>query len=367
MERTAALLALVLTALPAAAQEDPFIGMMPFELPSIQAVPRATPPPPPVDGKPVPLPEQVQVNFQYGEINDRLKKIIIGRPLKYKGDIRQADRVDRGEIKWIVVHSAMGSCGSAINTMEVPHEAAAHFIVCKDGSVTRLVDIKNISLHVKTDRINDASVGIETETGLFKGGYAPDDWDPAAHWKMFSSLAWLIRAVAEETGVPRDWSDPQTPGIIGHLEADADHVNERGRHDGHTDPGSDFYGKVFPSLDKRFPGQGMTPQKYLMLLVTEDRPPLMGEIDEKGARLVRLEDVAKAGLAKIELFDVRSFSKGKPLKTWIPPEKGLPPAVVELPVPTANGIYVVEAYDLVGNKATGVVTVGSTTPAIATR
>src|SRR5579883_3141765 len=121
MHRQAALLALMLAASPLAAEESSMLGAVPFALPTRMAAAPA----PLVDGKPVPLPERQDTNFAYGDISNRLKKIIIGRPLKFKGDIRTADRVDRGEIKWIVVHSAMGSCKSAINTMEVPHEAAS--------------------------------------------------------------------------------------------------------------------------------------------------------------------------------------------------------------------------------------------------
>lgn len=356
MKPTAALLALLLAGPACAAQTPTTLGATPFQLAAPDKT--ATPPAPRVEGKPVPLPEQLATNFDYCQISNRLKKIIIGRPLKYKADIRKADRVDRGEIKWIVVHSAMGNCKSAINTMENPHEAAAHFIVCKDGGVTRLVDIQNIPLHVKTEKINDASVGIETETGRLKGGYGADDWNPAARWKMFSSLAWLIRAVAEETKVPRVWGSPSTAGIIGHLEADKDHLDDRGRHDGHTDPGDDFYGKRFAALDARFPGQGMTPQKYLMLLVTEDTPPSVVRLDEAGATFAQVSDSAQAGLAKVQLFDAKALANGKPLRTWLPPEAGLPPPVVKLPIPAAPGIYVVEATDLVGNKTRAEVSIG---------
>lgn len=319
---------------------------------------------PPANGTALPddevilTPEEQVVNFKYGTVTDRLKKILIGRRASKNSWPKAADRVDKGEIHWIVVHSAMGHCEGSIDDMRRKH-AAAHYMVCQDGGVTRLVAIKNITLHVKNDDINAASVGIETETGMTynevyrdaKGRkrtrvsteFLPDDWEPKTRWKMYSTLAVLIRAVAEEAKVPRQWGTQTSPGIIGHLEADL------GIPDGHTDPGDDFYKKVFPAFDERYPGEGVTPKTFLMKLVLEDKPPTIAKLARGESTLLRVSDAAKAGLSKVLLFKSPKAAASKPVATWLPPDAGLPPGTVELAVPPERSSYWVEAYDLVGN------------------
>lgn len=283
-----------------------------------------------------------------------------------------ADRVESKAIKYIVIHSAMGSCAGAINQMET-HHAAAHFIVCKDGSVTRLVDIKNIALHVKNEAVNDASVGIETETGETESVAVPgqhgrvrheleseftaSDWDPASRWRMYSSLAWLIRAVADETGVPRVWGaggSALSPGVFGHLDAD------KGIPDGHTDPGPYFYNQSYPDFERFFPGQGMTPQKFLMLLVAADKPPRITRVATATGTALRVSDVARAGLAKVIVSPAAAGAK--PLWSDVSDPNQYPPADLQLGEPIAPGNYRIDAYDLVGNHTAALFTVGPSTP-----
>ena len=319
------------------------------------------PPAPPVagvavddDGTPL-TPEQQRTNFAYGEINDRLKKIIIGRskrrgrkkvPQVPNNGVTPADRVDDGKIQYIVIHSAMGTCQGSIDTM-TRHHAAAHFMVCADGDVTRLVDIKNITLHVKNKDVNDTSVGIETETGWdgSKERFTDADWDPDTRWKMYSSLAWLIRAVAEEAKVPRDEQH-----ILGHLQVDL------GIPDAHTDPGPLFYSKVYPAFEARYPGQSMTPSKFLMLIVKDDTPPSIVRLETSSGGLLRVREPNQSGIVRVKLYKLGG-AKPAPLRTWETPERGLPPAHLDLPEPTEPGAYRVEAYDLVGNLTAAVFTV----------
>lgn len=295
-----------------------------------------------VDEDGVPLsPEEQRTNFLYGEISNRLKKTIIGRgrhKRRVNNGVTPADRVERGEIKYIVVHSAMGPCEGAINTME-KHHAAAHFMVCEGGSVTRLVAIKDIALHVKNKEINAASVGIETETGYNDGTekFALADWDPDTRWRMYASLAWLIRAVAEEAGVPRDERH-----IIGHYDADL------GIPRAHTDPGPMYYGQSYPAFDKRFPGQGVTPKTFLMMLVRDDAPPVVERAPAASGEVLRVREANKTGVGRVKLFRLGG-KKPEPVTEWVAGARGFPPDSVDLPFPTEPGDYRVEAFDLVGN------------------
>jgi N-acetyl-anhydromuramyl-L-alanine amidase AmpD len=327
-------------------------------------LPAATPVPPAppatgvaVDDDGTPLtPEEQRTNFAYGEVNNRLKAIIIGHGRRRKGrrkppqvpnnGVTPADRVDDGKIRYIVIHSAMGTCQGSIDTM-TRHHAAAHFMVCADGDVTRLVDIKNITLHVKNKEINDTSVGIETETGWdgSKERFTDADWDPETRWKMYSSLAWLIRAVAGEAKVPRDEQH-----ILGHLQVDL------GIPDAHTDPGPLFYSKVYPAFEARYPGQNMTPQKFLMMIVKDDTPPSIVRLQTAAGGMLRVREPNQSGVATVKLYRLGG-AKPAPLRTWEAPERGLPPAHLDLPEPAEPGSYRVEAYDLVGNLTAAVFSV----------
>ncbi|MDE2510966.1 MAG: N-acetylmuramoyl-L-alanine amidase, partial [Elusimicrobia bacterium] len=136
--------------------------------------------------------------------------------------------------------------------------SATHFIVCRDGQVTRMVRIEDIAIHVKNRAIDDASVGIETESGSPAPPYfIHGDWDPILYWRMYASIAWLVRAVAKETALPRDRAH-----IITHREADL------GIPGAHVDPGPDFDGTADPAapgapavpydaLSLRFPGENV--------------------------------------------------------------------------------------------------------------
>lgn len=292
-------------------------------------------------------PAYQRTNFSYGEINSRMERIVLGRPRRRgrrgnppKTGVTPADRVDRGEIKYIVIHSACGTYKGSIEWL-LKRPTAAHFIVSRNGDVTRMVDIKNIANHVKNPVIRDASVGIETETGHpTPPVFRPEDWDPAQAWRMYASLAWLIRAISNEAGVPRDEQH-----IIGHLEAD------KGIPNAHTDPGPYYYDHVYPDFEQRFPGQNVTPREFLMKLVNDDQPPKIYRSTTTPEDLIRVVSTDKLGVASVRIYGVSSGVQPPPVPAarWDAPEQGLPPWRVELPAPKTPGVYVVEAHDLVGN------------------
>jgi hypothetical protein len=299
-------------------------------------------------------PEDQRTNFAYGDIDARLEKTVIGRgkkKRKVKSGVTPADRVENGKIKYIVVHSSLGTYNGTIGHLDSKPQAV-HFVVGLNGDVTRMVELKDIGLHVKNDEINAVSVGIETESftrspkpyRTKKGklvipplDWKSNDWDPDITWRMYSSLAWLIRAISKECGVPRDLEH-----VIGHREAD---LLER---DGHTDPGPFFYDKVYPAFEARFPGEGVTPRAYLMRLINDDEPPKIHVGQTPAGSVIAARDGSRTGVAKLVLYKLQGIV-ATPVQTWTAPEHGLPPSSASLPMPPAAGDYRAEAFDLVGN------------------
>lgn len=318
----------------------------------VEAPVSITPPPSVPPQGPAEDPEldalEKRVNFSYGEMTSRLEKIVIGRSRRRTG-AEPADRVEKGGIRYIVIHSACGAYDGIIDHL-LRNPVAAHFVVGKSGDVTRMVAIKNLARHVKNPVIEAASVGIETETGIPKAPwFVPGDWDPGTRWRMYASLAWVIRAVAKEAGVPRD-----TEHIIGHVEAD------RGIPGAHTDPGDYFYKASYPLFEDRFPGQGVTPQKYLMMLVNDDAPPRV-ERSTASAGAIRVRDLEHLGVSRVRVLP-SGDAAAKPVHAWAAGPKGMPPFRVEVPAPAAPGDYQIEAYDLVGNMTRAALRVSGESP-----
>lgn len=311
------------------------------------------------------LRDDEQVNFDYADMVDRMEKMsrtVIGRRKKKRRvdtGVTPADRVDRGEIKYIVLHAsggATGKPGACEGTVSwlLSQKTAAHFMVCRDGRVIRMVKIENIANHVKNSAIDAASVGIETESG--QPGPSPfvhSDWEPRAYWRMYASMAWLIRAVAKETDMPRDRAH-----VLTHEEAD------RGLPRAHQDPGPYFEGAAYPELDARFPGQAVTPREYLMRLVADDVPPQIWMVPSAAAGdQVEIKDTNALGLAHIRVW--RLDAAGKPstlVQDWSAPVTGMPPVTLKVDVPSEPGAYRVVARDLVGNTSAGLVKVPEPAP-----
>lgn len=331
-------LAVLAAASPALARTESHREVM-TALGQLRSLPNAAPiaAPPPAQGRPAD--DDQKINFAYGEISDRMEKIVLGRgrrARRARSGVTPADRVERGEIKYIVIHSACGAYEKSIEYL-LRRPQAAHFMVSRKGDVARMVEIKNIALHVKNRAIRDASIGIETETGFSRPPwYTEADWEPASAWRMYASLAWLIRAVAKEASMPRDEAH-----IIGHLDAD------RGIRGAHEDPGHYFYDKAYPAFEERFPGGGVTPRKYLMMLVNDDAPPRVERSTATAGAILRVSDSQRTGMARVTLH--RLGATPPLVRQWEAPQQGLPPSQVDLTIPSQPGEYRLEAYDLVGN------------------
>jgi hypothetical protein len=328
--------------------------------------------PPPAAGAPADdlQLEAGQVTFEYPEMVDRMEKLgrtVIGRGKKKRrtGDtgVTAGDRVERGEISYIVIHASggAGGCSGSVSQL-LGHSTAAHFIVCRDGRITRMVDIANIARHVKNEEIDRASVGIETESGYMKAPiFRPGDWDPANYWRMYASLAWLIRAVAKEANVPRDRDH-----IVTHEWADsADRFKPGVNIDRHVDPGPYFDNGRYPAFDAQFAGEAVTPREYLMRLVNDDVPPVITLAPDKH---VAVRDPKSLGLAHIVIWTLNAQGKQEAKQfEWSAPLDGMPPPAMMLDLPQTPGSYRIVARDLVGNTTSSMLKVEGEMAALAFR
>jgi N-acetyl-anhydromuramyl-L-alanine amidase AmpD len=304
-----------------------------------------------------------QVNFDYADMVDRMEKMsrtVIGRNKKKRRvdtGVTPADRVEAGRIKYIVLHAsggATGKPGACEGTVSwlLSQKTAAHFMVCRDGRVIRMVKIENIANHVKNPDIDAASVGIETESGQPGANpFIAEDWDPQSFWRMYASMAWLIRAIAKETDMPRDRAH-----VLTHGEAD------QGIPRAHQDPGPYFEGASYPAFDARFPGQAVTPREFLMRLVSDDAPPQIWMVSSTGAGdQVEVKDTNSLGLAHIRVWKLDAAGKPSTLvQEWSASVAGMPPVSLKVAVPTEPGAYRVVARDLVGNTGAGLIKVPET-------
>lgn len=311
------------------------------------------------------LPEDGQVNFEYTEMVDRmegLSRTVIGRKKKRRIEtgVTPADRVDAGAIKYIVLHASGGAtgkpraCEGSVAWL-LSQKTAAHFMVCRDGRVIRMVKIENIANHVKNNAVDRASVGIETESGQPDNAnpFILSDWDPRAYWRMYASMAWLVRAIAKETDLPRDRAH-----VITHEESD------RGLARAHVDPGPFFENGRYPEFDARFPGEAVTPREFLMRLVADEIPPQLwmiaaaGSVDE-----VEVKDSNLLGVAHVRVWRQNAAGKATDLMhEWSAPVNGMPPVSVKIPVPLVPGLYRFVARDLVGNTSVALVKVPEPDP-----
>ena len=355
------LAALLVCASGASAKNEPNEALM--ELSGAFGVQLPAPPPVPEGAQQDPGidVEEGKVNFEYAEMVDRmegLSRTVIGRKKKKRRidtGVTPADRVDAGAIKHIVLHASGGATGkpkACEGTVAwlLSQKTAAHFMVCRDGRVIRMVKIENIANHVKNPAVDAASVGIETESG-HPGNVNPfvqSDWNPQDYWRMYASMAWLIRAIAKETNLPRDRQH-----VITHEEAD------RGMHHAHVDPGPFFQNATYPEFDARFPGEGVTPREYLMRLVADDVAPQIWMVSAAGAGdQVEVKDTNSLGLSHIRVWKLDAAGKpGTLVQEWSAPVSGMPPVSMKLPVPLAPGAYRFVARDLVGNTSAGLVKV----------
>jgi N-acetyl-anhydromuramyl-L-alanine amidase AmpD len=313
-------------------------------------------------------PADGRINFEYAEMVDRMEtmsRTVIGRNKKKRRidtGVTPADRIEAGAIRYVVLHASggatgkPGACEGSVAWL-LSQRTAAHFMVCRDGRVIRMVKIENIANHVKNRAIDATSVGIETESGRPDNAnpFILSDWDPRAYWRMYASMAWLIRAIAKETSLPRDRAH-----VITHEEADRGlaraHVitheeADRGLARAHVDPGPFFENGRYPEFDARFPGEAVTPREFLMRLVGDEAGPQLMMVAASGAAdEVEVKDTNSLGLAHVRVW--RQDTSGRVadlMQEWSAPAAGMPPVSLRVPVPLAPGVYRFVARDLVGN------------------
>ncbi|MEH6377081.1 N-acetylmuramoyl-L-alanine amidase [Streptomyces sp. KLMMK] len=129
---------------------------------------------------------------------------------------RRAERPDDYAVDRIVVHVVQGGYGDALRVFRDPlHEAAAHYVVRKDGHVAQTVRELDVAFHAGNRRFNERSIGIEHE------GYVdrPRGFTDA----MYASSARLAAGICARYRIPVDRTH-----IVAHSEVPGTD---------HTDPG----------------------------------------------------------------------------------------------------------------------------------
>ncbi|MFJ8112187.1 N-acetylmuramoyl-L-alanine amidase [Streptomyces sp. NPDC096132] len=133
-----------------------------------------------------------------------------------EANFRWADRPDDYGIDMVVIHVTQGDLAGAVKAFEDPgHQAAAHYIVGQDGSVTQMIRELDVAYHAGNRAYNERSVGIEHEGFVDR----PQDFTDA----MYSASARLTARICARYGIPVDREH-----IIGHVEVPGTD---------HTDPG----------------------------------------------------------------------------------------------------------------------------------
>ncbi|MEV7324683.1 N-acetylmuramoyl-L-alanine amidase [Streptomyces sp. NPDC093970] len=147
-----------------------------------------------------------------GAVDFRGARWVAASPANY----RTANRPDDYRIDRVVVHVTQGGYASAVKVFQDPaHEAAAHYIVRKDGRITQLVRELDVAFHAGNRSYNERSVGIEHEGFVDR----PQDFTYA----MYAASARLTAAICRRYGMP-----PDREHVIGHVEVPGTD---------HTDPG----------------------------------------------------------------------------------------------------------------------------------
>ncbi|MCL6673297.1 N-acetylmuramoyl-L-alanine amidase [Streptomyces panaciradicis] len=132
------------------------------------------------------------------------------------GNFRRADRPDDYAIDRVVVHVTQGGYASAVKVFQDPaHQAAAHYIVRRDGGITQMIRELDVAYHAGNRQYNERSVGIEHEGFVERRSSFTD--------AMYASSARLTAGICGRYGIPVDREH-----IIGHVEVPGTD---------HTDPG----------------------------------------------------------------------------------------------------------------------------------
>jgi len=343
-------------------------------------------------------PGREEVRFEYPDVTKDLESLtrfvnkVVGKgkkrrviPIRIDTGVLAGDRINQKQITHIVLHSSLGlattpaelarrdhlnetgggkfdSCQASINYLETKG-SAAHFIVCRDGRVKQMAEMKDYADHVKDPDFVQKSIGIETDTGYVRAPYffpGSGDWDPNTRWRMSVSLAKLIRMIHKATdgAVALD-----SRHIMTHAEVDAAYCAAAGCR-AHSDPGPYFIGEMVPTFGD--PAVMTTARENLMRLVTDKASPKTTFISRPLAA-DGFQVVDAVGLSRIVLWKLKySRAQIQTMKQLIPTEpvvikvaewttasapKSMPPGTKIMDVPAEPGEYEVEAQDLVGNRS----------------
>jgi hypothetical protein len=142
------------------------------------------------------------------------------------------------DVRWIVIHTTEGTTASAIQRFQNPAEqASAHYIISRDGSVTQLVQNKDISFGAGNYSYNTRCINIEHER------YDTSDVTPAEYAASAQLVKWLASRYNVQVvfpGVPEGIApaDPASgTGVIGHRQVpDPTNPALGGGLNHHTDP-----------------------------------------------------------------------------------------------------------------------------------
>lgn len=150
---------------------------------------------------------------------------------------RRADRPDDYPVDRVVVHVTQGGYASAVKVFQDPgHQAAAHYIVRRNGQVTQLIRELDVAFHAGNRAYNERSVGIEHE-GFVEHASSFTD-------AMYAASARLTAAVCARYGIPVDREH-----IVGHAEVPGTD---------HTDPGPHWDWERYLRLVRKARGTGAT-------------------------------------------------------------------------------------------------------------
>ncbi|GGN13324.1 N-acetylmuramoyl-L-alanine amidase [Streptomyces fuscichromogenes] len=149
-----------------------------------------------------------------GAVDFRGARWVAASPANY----RTANRPDDYPIDRVVIHVTQGGYASAVKVFQDPaHEAAAHYIVRKDGRITQLVRELDVAFHAGNRSYNERSVGIEHEGFVDR----PEDFTDA----MYAASARLTAAICRRYGMAMDREH-----VIGHAEVPGTDHTDPGRH-----------------------------------------------------------------------------------------------------------------------------------------
>ncbi|MFJ9737707.1 N-acetylmuramoyl-L-alanine amidase, partial [Streptomyces sp. NPDC101166] len=122
------------------------------------------------------------------------------------GNYDLANRPADGDtVDTLVLHDTESTASAAISQFQNPSSyASAHYVIGDDGSVTQMVQTKDIAWHAGNKYVNDHSIGIEHE------GFALDYGSWYTEQEYQSSAA-LVNYLAQRFGIPLDREH-----VIGH-------------------------------------------------------------------------------------------------------------------------------------------------------